>query len=333
MADLLSKKNENDFHQSPVKIIPFLVLEVGCAFLMSFYFRQLISQLIGSIDSPADELFWFLIGLGLFIVFSFLNAFFVSGFLGLGLTTALSVLAGLVVFYDYFSTTLLVFGILVFLIFIWGIRGLRSELESCLKIKFFRLAKAFLPKFGLGVAILIAFFGYLLFSSRDGFPVSFENFQFLLKLNEKPIGVLIKNFSFQKPLQVVLVDLLGQQSAAKIPNFEKLSASAQKIITESVVEQELISLNKFLGLKINAQDSVDKVVYDSLITKFNQFDEKAKKWIIIGMFVVLFLIIRALFIPVNWLLSIFAFLIYLFLLALDFVSIKAESRSKEVISI
>ncbi|MEK7624280.1 MAG: hypothetical protein AAB404_00920, partial [Patescibacteria group bacterium] len=326
MTDLLSKENENDFYQSPVKIIPFLVFEVGCAFLMSFYFRQLI----GNVNPPTNGLFLFLTGAGLFVIFSFLNAFFVSGFLWSNLAAGLSALASLAVFYDYFSTTFIVFGILISLIFIWGINSLRSEMESSLKIRFFRLTKVFLPKIGLGVAILLSLFSYFLFSSRGGFPISFENLQFLLKPNEKPIGFLVKDFSFQKPFQAVLADLLGRRSVVKIPNFETLSASAQKIIIESAIGQELAGLNKFLGFEINTQDSVERVIYDSLLAKFNQFDEKAKKWIIIGIFAVLFLVIRALFIPLNLLLSILAFLIYLFLLAFDYASIKTESRSKEV---
>ncbi len=103
---------------------------------------------------------------------------------------------------------------------------------------------------------------------------------------------------------------------------------------ELTIKREFLDgLSKFLGSEINAQDSADKVIYNSLVIKFSQLDEGVKKWIIIGIFVVLFLTIRALFVPVNWLLSIFIFLIYLFLLAFNFVSVKMESRSKEVLMI
>lgn len=327
---MLSKEKENDSCQSPVKVVPLLFFEVSFAFLTSFCFRQLI----GNVNPPANGLFWFLISLGLFIVFSFLTALLVSGFMWSGLAAGLSALASLAVFYDYFSTTLFVFGIFIFLIFIWGINSLRSELENSLKIRFFYLTKAFLPKVALGVAILISLFSYFLFTARGGFPISFENFQFLLKPNEKLIGILIKDFSFQKPLQTVLAGLLAPQLAAKVPNFENLPASVKETVLELTIKREFLDgLSKFLGSEINAQDSADKVIYNSLVIKFSQLDERVKNWIIIGIFVVLFLTIRALFVPVNWLLSIFIFLIYLFLLAFNFVSVKMESRSKEVLMI
>lgn len=337
MADLLSKEKEDNFYQPPVKVIPLLFFEIGFAFLMSFGFRQLISNT----SLSAGGLFWFLIGLGLFTVFSFLTALLVNGFQWSGLAAGLSVLASLAVFYDYFSTTLIIFGILVFLILIWGISRLRSELTDSLKIRFFRLTQVFLPKIALGVAILLSLFSYLLFSSQassagpgqGGFPISFKNFHFLLKPNEKLVGIFIPDFSFQKPFQIILAGLLKRQLAAKVPSFESLSASAKETMVESVIDEELAGLKKFLGAEINARDSVDKVIYDSLVKKFSQLDERVKKWIIIGIFFVLFLTIRALFIPVNWLLAIFLFLIYLFLLALNFASVKMEPRSKEIIII
>ena len=145
---------------------------------------------------------------------------------------------------------------------------------------------------------------------------------------------MIKDFSFQKPLQTVLAGLLAPQLAAKVPNFENLPASTKEAVLELTIKREFLDgLSKFLGSEINAQDSADKVIYNSLVIKFSQLDEGVKKWIIIGIFVVLFLTIRALFVPVNWLLSIFIFLIYLFLLAFNFVSVKMESRSKEVLMI
>src|SRR3989338_1396543 len=329
MADLLSKEKEDNFYQPLVKVIPLLSFEIGSAFLMSFCFRQFI----GKADLSAGGLFWFLIGFGLFAVFSFLAALFVNGLQWSGLAAGLSVVAGLAVFYDYFSITLVVFGILAFLIFIWGISQLRLESANSLKIRFLRLTKIFLPKIALGTAILLSLFSYFLFSSQSDFPVSFKNFQFLLKPNEKLVGVFIPDFSFQKPFQTALAGFLKKQLIAKVPSFESLSASVKETMAEAAAEKGLTHLNKFLGVEINARDSADKVIYDSLAIKFNQLDERAKKWIITGVFVVLFLTIRALFVPINWLLSILLFLIYLFLLALNFASVKMESRGKEVLTI
>jgi hypothetical protein len=279
-------------------------------------------------------LIWFLVGLVLFLTFSFFSALFIRGLLWPSLAAALSLVAGLVVFYDYFSPALIVFGFFIFLVFFWGISALKVDLENSLKIKIFRLLNIFLTKASLGTAILISLFCYFLFSVKGDFPISFENLQFLLKPNEKLLAIFVPGFSFQKPLQTVLAGVLEQQLVAKVPDFEKLPASAKSIIIEEAVRQEFLAgIEQFLGTRINPRDSVDRVIYDSLKIKFNQLGETIKRWIIIGVFVALFFVIRFLFIPINWLFSVVVFLIYLVLLALNFASIRMESRSKEVIEI
>jgi len=324
MTDLISKEKENDFYQSPFKVIPLLVLEVVSAFLMSFYFRQLLVHGAG--------LVWLLTGFCLFVIFSFLSALFLNRIFWPSLAAGLSVIFSLAVFYDYFSTVLIVSGIFIFLIFVWGIRKLSLEMENTLKIDFFRLVKIFLSKIALGLVIMTCVFGYFLLPAGKGFLISFENFQsFVLKPNEGLLGLFIPNFSFQKSVQSVLGDLVEQKLQAN-PDFDKLPAAAKEIFVESTIQTQFLDgLEKSLGTKISSQDSISKVIYDFLVTKFSQLNESVKNLITIGFFVILFFIIQTIFVPVKWLLSFVLFLIYMSLLAINFASIRLESRSKEVL--
>ncbi|MDP3052846.1 MAG: hypothetical protein Q8N22_02750 [bacterium] len=328
MADLISKES-GGFNQSSVKIIPLLFLEIVSAFLMSFYFRQLMTGF------SVLNLIWFSAGLALFVIISFLAALFVNELLWSSLAAGLSVIVSLAVFYDYFSVVLLGFGFLIFLILVWGISRLKTDSDNTLKINFSHLSKIFLSKITLATAILLCLFAYFLFSAKGGFPISFESFRvFILKPNEGIISIFVPNFKFQEPLQKVLAGVLENQLSQSIPNFKNLPASVKETVIASAVDQEFgVSLTKALGYQVNLKDSVDKVVYDSLVIKFDQLDPTAKNWIYIGVFVALFFTIRFLFIPINWVLSILMFLIYQLLLAVKFVSIKSESRSKEVFSI
>jgi hypothetical protein len=54
---------------------------------------------------------------------------------------------------------------------------------------------------------------------------------------------------------------------------------------------------------------------------------------VLGLFFVLFLIIKFLFMILTWVFPLVLFLVYLLLTAVNFVSIRLESRSKEVLSI
>jgi hypothetical protein len=303
MADLLVKEKENDIYQSPVKVVFLLVFEVGSAFLMSFYFRQTI------VDFSIQKLVFFLIGLSLFLIFSFFTSLLVEGFIWSSLGVGLSIAASFAVFYDYFSSILVFFGLIIFLIFLWAVSELRSAAADSLKIRFFHLAKVFLAKAVLAVALALTIFCYFLLPF-DGFPLSFKNFQFLLKSNEKLVAVFIPNFSFEKTLKEIL--------------SEKLPAEIKGTGLEEII---------FLGFKINAADPVDKIIFDSLKTKFVQMNERTQKIIIISLFVCLFLIIQFLFIVLRWIFPIILFLIYLFLSAVNFVAIKLESTSKETLSI
>lgn len=314
MADLLAKEKENDIYQSPLKVVPLLVLEVVAAFSMSFYFRQLI------IDFTTPKLVLFLTGLSSFLIFSFFSSLLVRGFFWSALGAGLAVAASLAVFYDYFSPTLIISGLIIFLIFLWAIRELRLAVDDSLKIRFFHLAKVFLARATLGLAVALAIFGYFLLPAADGFPLSFKNFQFLLKPNEKLVAIFIPNFRFEKPLKEILL--------------EKLPAEVKGTAIEGMVQEEFLAgWEKFLGFKINPADSVDKVFFNSLKTKFDQMSEGTKRLTVIGVFISLFFLIELVFIPLKWVFPLILFLIYTFLSAINFVTIRLESRSKEFISI
>ena len=241
---MLSK--ENDIYQSPVKVAFLLIFEIGSAFLMSFYFRQF------AVDFGSQKLILFLVGLVSFLVFSFFAALFIRGFLWSNLAVGLSLAAGLAVFYDYFSATFLVFGFFIFLVFFWGIGGLRFELENSLKIKIPRLLKIFLAKASLGTAILISLFCYFLFSVKGDFPISFENLQFLLKPNEKLLAIFVPGFSFQKPLQTVLTGVSADRviyDSLKI-KFNQLGETVKKWIIIGVFAA-LFFVIRFLFIPLN----------------------------------------------------------------------------------
>ncbi|MFA5083943.1 MAG: hypothetical protein WC475_00955 [Candidatus Paceibacterota bacterium] len=328
MADLISKESDV-IHQSSVKIIPLLVLEVASALLMSIYFRQLVAGFAGS------NLAWFLLGFVLFVIFSFFSALFINELLWSSLAAGLSVIASLAVFHDYFSVVFLGSGLLVFLVLVFGISKLKADSENTLKINFFHLSKIFLSKTTLALTILFCLFAYFLFSVKGGFPVSFENFRvFILKPSEGLVGLFITGFKFQEPLQTVLAGVIEKQLSQSIPDFSNLPAAAKEMAVASAINQEIgPSLDQVLGYRVNFKDSVDKVIYDALVIKFSQLNPAAKNWMYVGVLVLLFFTVRFLFIPINWLLSILIFLIYLLLLAVNFVDIKSEQRSKEVFSI
>lgn len=323
MADLIAK--ENDLDQSPFKVIPLLLLEVVFVFLMSFYFRQLFTHGVG--------LGWFLAGFFLFIIFSFLSALFLNRMTWSSLAAGLSVAASFLVFYDHFSTILVLSVLFIFLIFIWGIRNLRLESENTLKINFFRLTKAFLTKISLGLAIMLCVFGYFLLPKGNGFFISFENFQsYVLKPNEFIVGIFIPNFKFEMPIQAALANLLEPQIAKQIPSYEALPEAQRKAILDLAIRTQFLDgLEKNLGTKIDSRESVGLMIYDFLVTKFSQLNGSVKNLIMLGIFVILFFIIQTIFVPVKWLLSFILFLVYMFLLATNFASIRLETRSKEVL--
>jgi len=328
MADLLEKEKDSDVYQSPVKFFSLFILEIFFAFLMSFYFRQLGASF------SAGNLIWFLASFCLFVVFSFFSALFMNEILWSSLAAGLAVLAGLAVFYDQFGTPLVIFGLLVFFVLFLGIRELRGQLDNALKISFPNLVKSFLPKISLAMAVLTTLFVYLLFFTRAGFPISSDNFKFIfLKPEEKLVGLFINNFNFDKPLEAILSDVFEKQLLAQIPNFYQLPAATQQAGLETVKAQEqnfIGSIDKSLGLKINAKETVDQVIYDSLSVKFNQLGGTAQRLIVIGILVLIFFSIQFLLVILNWLLFPVLFIVYTLLLTLKFARIKLEPRSKEV---
>lgn len=307
---------ENEIYQSSVKVVFLLIFEIGSVFLMSFYFRQLIADFTGW------RLIFFLTGLSLFLIFSFFASLLVRSFVWSSLSMGLAVAASFAVFYDYFSPILIFSGLIIFLIFLWGIKELRSAAEGSLKISFFRLAKVFLIKAGLGLAAMLTIFCYFL-TPAENFPLSFKTFQILVKSNEKLVAIFIPDFRFEKSVKDNFVGFIEKQLAAKIPGFELLPLAAKTAAINEVIK----------NFPVNTGEPTDQSFFNFLQTKFNQTSKSVQKLIVIGLFICLFLIIQFLFIVLKWFFPIILFLIYLFLSAVNFINIRIESRDKEVVSI
>jgi len=314
MADLLAKENQNELYQPPFKVILLLVLEISSAFLMSFYFRQLIT------DSSGLKLILFLVGLVLFLVFSFFTSLLIKSFIWPSLGLLLATVASLVVFYDYFSQLFIVAALFIFLIFLWAARALRRAAEDSLKIRFFQLAKTFLVKADWGLILMLTLFCYFLLPA-NGLPLSFKNFQLLVNPSEKLVAIFIPGFQFEKSFQDNLSGLLEKQLAVQVPGFEKLPAATKTAALEQT----------FKDFPFDVQSPADQSIFDFLKNKFSQMDTSTQNWIIIGFFIILLLVVKFLFIFWQWILPPIIFMVYLFLSAINFVSIELESRDKEVV--
>lgn len=323
MADLLNQANHK---YSNWKIVILAILEIGSAFLLGFYGQQTL------LNFNYQNLLFFLADFVFFLIISFFVVILAKEFIWPSIIFFLASGTASLVFYEKFSSILLVAALAMWLFLLWGRNRIRAELKDSLKIKFFRLAKVFFSKAVFGIAVFLTLIVYLTIATEN-FPVSFPYFQLLLQPSEKTLAFFIPDFNLQKPLQIILNQLAENQLTKAVPNFENLPlVSRNLLIKEFVQEGFLKTIEQFAGPGIDLQQPAVQTIFNVLQTKFGQLSDKNQTAVIVGVFIFFFLLLKTILLPLKWLASLIGFFIYLLLLAFDFIDVSLEASSKEIIT-
>ncbi len=327
-SGLLNKAtNEVEIDKSISKII--VLAAVGVIF--SFFFGYFLKLFI--IENRWD---FFLICLSAalgFLTIFLLDVFFIKDFWRSALIIFLESLAFLSVFYDWLSPKIIGAAFLSFLILLWGNYAGKEELKNMLKIKFWRVGKKVLPKAITGLALFSSVASIMVISlGNEKFFISPQTFEKLISpvLEMK----IIQNFFPGIDLSLPIGDLITNLTSIQVeenPQSKLLSpASKQQLINQSANEMEK-KISDFVGGPINPKSNTSEVIYESMVNRFVQLPDEVKAIIPIGVAAIIFLTILGFILPIRWLASFLAFLIYEICLALGFSSLVLESKSREII--
>ncbi len=329
---LFSKNIDNvNIDRSAPKIVVMAVLGVAFSFGFSYFIDSFITnQNLQTLAISLGSLSGFL------IIFLF-QSLFIKSIWHTNLIIFLESAGVLAGFYQRISSPLVgsVAGLL-FLILIWANYNGWRELQNMMKVKFWRISKVVLPKAIGGIALFSSII--LVFPSVISNPIE-GNYQlpFSKSLIEKiivPASDIVKNFipgfDLSLPLQELAVNVAAQQ-VKDAPEAQILPKAAQQQLINKTAQDFETKIAELIGGQIKPNSKITDIVYESLSNRFSQMPESAKNLVLAGVVFLIFLTIEGFAIPLRWLVSVLAFVIYEILLMSGFATVMLEGKSKEII--
>ncbi|MEK9154729.1 MAG: hypothetical protein AAB596_01515 [Patescibacteria group bacterium] len=308
--------------QSLSKIIVLAIFGIVFSLIFSYFLNLFFSRgnlLFVSISAGAAFLFSISVLLQSIFIKDFWRSILIISIEGLIL------IAG---FYGeinlFVSGSAVVATLLLFLAY-WSAK---KEMDNMLKINFWRVSKVVLPKAIAALAIFFSFSYVSTVGSGFVFPKAyFEDIFFsssAIVKNFYPAfnpSYSIKEFAFNS----------AKDQLNNLPQAKLLSESEKnRLINQSAGEFEA-RLAVYFGENFNSELKISDAVYDLLSQKFSQLPKNARTLVLFGVAMLIFLIIEGFALPIRWVISLLAYVIFEILLAIDFAVVILEGRSREII--
>ena len=274
-------------------------------------------------------------------LFLFLNAFVLQTMLiKYFQTQTFIIIAELTIFSAFFiqiiwqalsGTFIILFAIAVALIII-GAQSGQNHLQTSLKVQFFNFSAKALRGAVNGLILLIVLF-YLIFNSGKGTPLSQEIINAVLRFSEPFAQTQIPTLSFNLTVREFLEELaLSGLTAEEREWLNALPAVARHNFITNAVQNVKDLMGKYVTLEnINENDIISVAIYDLIAEKFTEANPSLQTSILIIIGLLLFTILRILILPLTILVGFSAYIIYQILLALGFVRIALEARTREIV--
>lgn len=297
-----------------VKAYVFLIALIGAGFFTSFFLEQ--GRLI-----PATVFFAAFLTLFILATVVIVDKRYLFG--GVLLASA----AFVVPFYTLAGSFFFVSSVALLAFFLSAaVRG-RQEVQTSLRIRLLRISRMVVD--GLLAGSVVFFTAMLILTS--GFSVKRERVDQFIEVFVAPVVERLYNVKITPRTPIgEAISAAVMAKAAGDRNFESLpSAAKEQILRESVAEAEQ-RLEGFLGVAISSQTEVGQGVYDALQTKLSGLSPQAKVYWGIGLIFAVWLSVKAVEFLVYPPLALLVWLVYELLIAAGIVSVKLETRDKEV---
>ena len=319
--------NEIESDRSFTKIIILAAVAIIFSFLFGYFLKMVV------LGKGSNFSILSFSAASIFLAFYFLNVIFIKSLWRANLIILLESLAFLIVFYNMISLNILVGALAAFLVLLWGNYAGRDELENTLKVKFWRIGKRTVPKgiFALALFIGVVYAGAAIQEKKEMF-ISQAAFKKLIEpvlqsgLTQKFLPGFDANLSTEE-----LFKNLAEKQVEGNQQLNLLPAAAKNQLISQAAAETQKRLSEFLGITLNSNMDILTAIYDAGIKKFTSLSDNAKMAVPITLAVLLFLTIIGLTLPIRWIISLIAFLLYEIFLALGFAESTLEGRSREII--
>ncbi len=318
MAELIQEKKITGVI---IKILALAILGL----LAIYYFGHFLNLFL-AFPSEGKILFFSCLAFAVFLIIFFFETIFISSNLQINLTIFLETLVLLFSLHQ-FSKPILIGIFLFFLFLIFGNLSVKKEINNTLKINFLKTNRiAFneaITAFSLLFTIIIgvALFGFF---NEGTFDLQKIIKPILLTAEKIMPADFTKNF-----LQQNLEKQISADSKLEVlPEEEK-----EKIINETLsqIEKQTGGKLSFSSIILNTKESQSFI--QDLNNKILDIPSQIKIYIVIGISLIAFFVLKGIGVLLTWPITLIAFIIYELLFAANFAKITIEQREKEVISL
>ncbi len=311
--------------------MPKIIALAAAGIIFAFFFGYFLKLFV--LESRTDYLIFSFSAFVLYLTVFLLNVFFIKSGSRISSIIFLESLALLGVFYDKLSLMLGLGVLASFLILLWANYSGRLELENMLKIRFWRVGKKTLPKAitALALFVAVAYAGVGSFGENDFF-ISSKAFEKILSpiAEMKIVQNFLPGFALEKPFDEFIKDLAKNQIEQN-PQFKLLPQKAKKELVNQTAKELEKKASDLIGGPVNSKIKTSDLLYQTMVSKFKELPENIKNFLPVGLATLIFLTIVSLILPIRWLVSVLAYLVYEICLALGFSTIMLEGRSREII--
>ena len=280
--------------------------------------------------------FFFAVGAGLFfIAFFLLSAILIkSPFINYGIIAS-EALALFIGSYSTFSLAAFFGALVALFLFLFAYYVAMREMESLLKIRFWRISKAVVPKVILGVALFISLVSYGKLGAADWTAseysfISEKVFETVLTPAVPFAQKMVPEFDLRTALGD-MIDRIAEREVANDARLAILSPSLRSDVSKATAAELRKQIEDYVGSPMDWNRSVVASLREAVLARLSGASPQAKSRIPAGIAVIVFLVIMSFTGIIRYLATFIAFLIYEMCMALGFSVLLLETRSREII--
>ncbi|OGZ52628.1 MAG: hypothetical protein A3B25_00320 [Candidatus Ryanbacteria bacterium RIFCSPLOWO2_01_FULL_48_26] len=271
----------------------------------------------------------FLASLGIFSILSTIQVFFTKAFRRRILVIILQTICILVPFYGYDTMFLAVAaGIYMFFV-ICGELLAYGELENCIEIRFFKIARTSLKKLTTALVLLMVILYLPQWDEKKAF-IPREGFKSLYAWTTNIIRNFYPGIDFNSTF-ISFTRSFARSGLQGSKEFDDLSLVNKEVMVEQVSVQIATNISKSLDAAIFPEDSMADVFYNSILKLLANLKDRFKQSFLLIWALSVFFIIRGIGVIFYWIASLVSFILYELLLTSGFVHIVGITKTHEVI--
>lgn len=228
----------------------------------------------------------------------------------------------------YFAITSAIF----FLMFILGESGIKKEKETRTKITFFPFIRMGLPTFLTGFALVLAVaIAFAPQITEIVFKFPKPVYDKLVDWSEDPISLRVSGYHKYMTVDEFLTSSIASQLDELKDNPEYVGLIEQQV--KEVLESKRSDLAESLEIEIEGNSRLTDIIYEAINEKMPNFVASVKDYIPIVLILFGFSVIKALTVPLKFIIVILGWALFRALLAVNFLKVSTETIEKEVITL